>query len=127
MSWRKNIVKICLRYDRGKSWYSRFNDILQIVILIGVWGISPSYLLPVAIIMIIGFLITGTIDFKRGTWKEEQRYSVMELNPALKEMKEKIDTLYEGYKGQQPLETQIKRLEKAINDIKFENWKRNYS
>jgi hypothetical protein len=89
------------RFDRGKSWlnWSSPTFLAAVITMFGVYKIDLVYLIPVGFLVIAGIVMIGYVDYKRGIWLEEARYHSYTLNPAFKELYDKIDFIYKKSGG----------------------------
>ena len=91
------LVKAKVRYARGQHWYGYVNDVVPILLLIGVYQIDFSWFFLLMLIYAASLIVIGIVDFYKGIWLKEARYATLECNPAFDEMFKRIKEIHESF------------------------------
>ena len=101
------LARIKQLFARGQGWLYILKDIA--LLSLGMWAFQEVlsnagiqlgdwfiYLYP---ILVVGYpvsgIVIGYLDEKYGIWKAENVYGTIEVNPAMKEMYDKINEIYD--------------------------------
>ena len=99
MAWRDSLIKLKVRYKRGKSWYHYVDDAIPILLLVGVFGLAIGWFVVLLVVYIVSVMTIGFIDYKRGIWLKENRYTTQKLNPFFNELGKDVKAIKEKLKA----------------------------
>lgn len=94
MGVRDFFIKAKVRYDRGKSYFSKVDDIFAILVLVGVYQLNFTWFFILVFVLVSSIIIIGIVDYKWGIWLQEQEYHTITLNPAFARMDKRIKEMH---------------------------------